>query len=142
MDISVQTLTYQVEKRDWLLSIHGTEPGENPTVVLDVSKFTQATHFPNGYIPSGTALGKITATGLYGPYDPAAGDGRQTAAELLFSSLRVVNPWNASTAAKVGGAGLHRGEVDPAKLPFQTGAGSLDAAGKTALRLINFRAGA
>jgi hypothetical protein len=68
MDISVQSTQYQVEDRSWLLSTLGTTPGENPTVVLDISKFTQGTHFPNGYIPSGTVLGKVTATGLYGPY--------------------------------------------------------------------------
>lgn len=67
-DISVLTTPYQVEKRSWLLSPHGTEPGANPPITLDVSAFTPAVHYPNGYIPSGTNLAKITASGLYGPY--------------------------------------------------------------------------
>lgn len=67
-DISVQSTQFQVEKRSWLLSPHGTEPGSTPSVTLDISAFTQGTHFPNGYIPSGMHLGKITASGLYGPY--------------------------------------------------------------------------
>lgn len=67
-DISVATTSYQVEKRSWLLSPHGTEPGTTPGVTLDISAFTAGVHYPNGYIPSGTPLGKITASGLYGPY--------------------------------------------------------------------------
>ncbi|GAA3877882.1 hypothetical protein GCM10022243_48230 [Saccharothrix violaceirubra] len=67
-DISVRWNDYQVEKRDWLAGEHGTGPGDNPSVVLDVSLFTQNIHYPNGYIPSGTPLAKVTATGLYGPY--------------------------------------------------------------------------
>lgn len=66
MDISVRSTTFGVENRSWLGSAHGTEATR--TVTLDVSAFTEATHFPDGYIPSGTVLGRITATGLYGPY--------------------------------------------------------------------------
>jgi hypothetical protein len=138
MDIGVQSTQYQVEDRSWLLSELGTTPGENPTVVLDVSKFTENTHYPNGFIPSGTVLGKITASGLYGPYSDAASDGTQTAAEILYASVRVVRQ-DGSTAAKVGGAGVHRGEVDSAKLPFQSGSGSIDANGKADLKFVNFR---
>lgn len=67
-DISVSTLAYQVDDRSWLLSQHGTDPGTTPSITLDVSAFTAGTHYPNGYIPSGTNLAKITASGLYGPY--------------------------------------------------------------------------
>jgi hypothetical protein len=67
-DISVLTTPYQVEKRDWLLSQHGTDPGTTPPITLDVSMFTPSVHYPNGYIPSGTNLAKITVSGLYGPY--------------------------------------------------------------------------
>lgn len=66
-DISVRTTSYQVEKRDWLLGPHGVGPGDNRNIVLDVSAFTQAVHYPNGYIPSGCPLVKLDS-GLYGPY--------------------------------------------------------------------------
>lgn len=68
-DITVVSTAYQVEDRSWLLGPHGTGPGDNPGCTLDVSAFTAADHYPNGYIPSGMPLGVITATGLYGPYD-------------------------------------------------------------------------
>lgn len=67
-DISVSSTAFQVEKRSWLLSQHGTDPGTTPSITLDVSAFTAGTHYPNGYIPSGCPLSKITASGLYGPY--------------------------------------------------------------------------
>jgi hypothetical protein len=142
MDISVQSTQYQVENRSWLLSPHGTEPGTTPTVTLDISKFTAGTHFPNGFIPSGVVLGKVTATGLYGPYSDAASDGTQTATHILFSNVRVTRQ-DGSNAAKVGGAGLVHGFVDPAKLPIAGGtAGSIDANGQADLKLIHFATGA
>lgn len=63
-DISVSKTNYQVEKLSWLLDRGGWEMDN---ITLDVSAFVAATHYPNGYIPSGTNLGKITATSLYGP---------------------------------------------------------------------------
>lgn len=142
MDISVQTTQYQVEDRSWLLSEHGTEPGATPSVVLDISLFTKATHFPNGFIKSGCVLGKVTATGLYGPYDDtAAGTGREVAAGILVSLVRVTRD-NGTDATKVGGARLVHGFVDPAKLPYTGVAGGIDANGKADLKLIHFDTGA
>ena len=54
----------------WLGSAHGTDNAK--TVTIDISAFTEADHCPDGYVPSGTRLGKITASGAYGPYAPAA----------------------------------------------------------------------
>lgn len=130
-DISVQTTNYQSENRGWLWGSHGTGPGDNPSVTLDFSKFTKATHYPNGFIPSGVVLGKVTATGKYGPYDNAASDGRETAAGLLFGSIRVAD---GSTSA--GGALFVHGFVNAARLPLQSGIGSLDTAGRADLNLI------
>jgi len=67
-DISVLSKSFQVEDRSWLLSQHGTDPGTNPGATLDVSAFTPAIHYPNGYFLSGMPIAKITASGLYGPY--------------------------------------------------------------------------
>lgn len=127
------TQTYATDSRGWLWGPHGTEPGTTPSITLDISKFTAGTHYPNGFIPSGTVLGKITASGLYGPYEPAAADGRQTAVGLLFS---LVVP-RTDTSKPIGGALLVHGFVNAAKLPFQSGIGALDANARTALRLLH-----
>lgn len=138
-DISVQTTSYQVENRSWLLGPHGTESGTTPSITLDVSAFTAATHYPNGYFPSGIVLGVITATGLYGPYDDTAVDGRAVAAGILFNSPKVPNV--ADTTKDVGAAMLVHGFVKIAKLPIANGAtgrGYIDANGQTDLKLIHF----
>ncbi|QIS16492.1 head decoration protein [Nocardia arthritidis] len=128
--IAVRTIgTFVGEKRDWLLSDHGVEPNETPGITLDIAKFTAGTHYPDGYIPSGIALGKVTTTGLYGPYDAAANDGRQKAAGLLFASL----PVQGNT--RVGGALVQHAFVDAAKLPANSG---LTTAGRADLPLIIF----
>lgn len=130
-DISVTTTAHVAEKRGWLWGEHGTEPGATPSVTLDVAAFTGATHYPNGHIPSGIVLGRITASGLYGPYDPAAVDGTEDPAGLLFSSVAV-----RAGSTKIGGAILVHGFVDPARLPFPTGTGAADEAAQAALTLI------
>lgn len=122
---------FQAEERSWLRGPHGTEPGSNPNVTLLTSLFTKATHYPNGFIPSGIVLGKVTATGVYGPYDPAGSDGREVAAGLLFGSLTVDGTHVSS------GLVVHA-FVDPARLPIKTGTGSLDADARTDLKHIIF----
>lgn len=138
-DISVLTTPYQIEDRSWLLSPHGTEPGETLSGTLDVSVFTAATHYPNGYFPSGIVLGVITASGLYGPYDDTAVDGRAVAAGILFGSVKVPNV--ADTTKDVGVGVLVHGFVKKARLPIANGAtgrGYIDANGEADLKLIHF----
>lgn len=130
-DITVRTTNYQVEKRSWLLGPAGTEPGDNPSITLNLAAFA-ADRYPNGYIPSGTVLGKITATGLYGPYDNAAADGTEVARGLLFSSVNVP-----AATGKVGGALFKAGNIDATKLPFSSGKGFLDANAITDLKFID-----
>jgi hypothetical protein len=107
-DISVATVNYQVEKRAWLLSPHGTDPGTTPSITLDVSAFTPAVHYPNGYIPSGAPLGKITATGLYGPYSVTdevqtitEGGSGLTSYTLTYSGQTTASIVPTATAAEV-----------------------------------------
>lgn len=136
-DISVTSTAYQVEKRSWLLSAHGTDPGTTPSATLLTSAFTPATHFPNGYFPSGLVLGQIAASGLYGPYDDTATDGRQVAKGLLFASVKVP----LDTTKNASGAIVVHGFVRIDKLPIASGAaggGFLDADGQTDLKLIHF----
>jgi hypothetical protein len=58
-DIGVYTTALQAEDLSWDLSNPGVPYVEGGT--LDITLFTQAQHYPNGYIPSGTVLGKVTA---------------------------------------------------------------------------------
>lgn len=138
--IAVETNSFGLDdSRQWLLSPHGTDPGTTPGVTLDVSAFTAATHYPRGFILSGIVLGKITASGLYGPYDDTATDGRQTAAGILLFGRKVPNLLDLTK--DVGSAILVHGFVDAAKLPIAnaaTGGGFLDTAGRTDLKLIHF----
>jgi hypothetical protein len=109
MDLSVKTETFQQDDQSWLASAHGTDTAR--PITLDVSTFTANTHYPNGYIKSGVLLGKITASGRYGPYDGAATDGRQTAAGFLLDAVKAP----ASTSTPVQGALLWHGAVLGAK---------------------------
>lgn len=134
-DISLTTTQHQVEKRSWLLSQWGQGPGENPSIVLDQSAFTKATHFPNGFIASGEALGKITALStatvtVVGPYDNAATDGRETCIGFLHSSVAVP-----ASGSDPGGALVCAGFIKESKLPR-----AVDTAGKADLKLCHFTA--
>lgn len=122
MDLSLRTETWGQDDQSWLGSQHGTEAARS--VTLDVSAFTAGTHYPDGYFKSGLPLGKITATGLYGPYSNAAVDGRETLVGFLFCA--VAAPTSNSTNTKIPAALLDHGKVVDAKLPI-----AVDAAGKT-----------
>jgi hypothetical protein len=135
VDIGLQTTTYQVGDLTWKLSRTGDEYHQN--VTLDPAKFVAGTHYPNGYIPSGTVLGKVTASGLYGPYTTGGADGTETATGILIADCRVIRQ-NGTTATRVGSGQMVRGDVKQTKLPFQAGAGSIDAPGKVDLPLIRF----
>ena len=135
-DISLQTTNYQVGNKQWLLQ----EPKVKLNVTLDISKFTQGTHFPNGYIPSGCAIAKVTATGLFGPYDNTKSDGTEVLYGHTYADVRAVRQ-NGSVATKVGtGAVVNDAIISVAKLPFQSGAGSVDAAGKADVPTIRYEA--
>ena len=136
-DISVSTVgTWQVENRSWLGSAHGTTATE--TITLDLALFA-ADRYPNGFIPSGTAVSKmdtlVNGIAVYGPYDPASNvpAGSGTAAGHLFNSIPVVNP-----TAKVGAPLFTHGKVRTAKLPFATGKGSVDAAAQVEMSQIRY----
>ena len=117
MDLQpTRTETTVTADRRWLLSTFGTET--NTTITLDRSQFAAGTNYTaaaNGLpnvIPSGTPLGKVTANGLYGPYDSAATDGTQTFAGLLEFDTA----FNTGST-KVGAALRVVGDVDSSQLP-------------------------
>jgi hypothetical protein len=141
-DISVYTQQFPTENLSWDLSNLEVPYVEGGTI--DVSKFTQAQHFPNGFIPSGTVLGKVTASGLLAPYLGSASDGTQAAVGILRASVSVVQ-LNGTLKSKVGVAVLKAfGVVSVSKLPFTSSnaaaGGYIDAAGQTALSHIHFAA--
>jgi hypothetical protein len=123
VDLTPRTTSYEHDRRDWLGSEHGTDATE--TITINLALFTAATHFPSGFLKSGEPLGKVTATGLYGPYDNGASDGREVCVGLLFSAQPV--PAGVTTG-NFGEAMLTHGRVINARLPR-----TVDAAGITDL---------
>jgi hypothetical protein len=126
-DISVRKDNYNVDHKDWLGSAHGTNATRS--VTLDTTLFPDATWALDGdrrHIPSGIMLGRVTATGMYGPYSDIAVDGRQTLAGVLFDGVRAKS--STVAGARVGAAMLEHGVVVEARLPANHG---LDANGRT-----------
>lgn len=135
-DISVEaTGSFTTDDRPWLLfeAVGHQQPVATTHAVLDFSLFTAATHYPDGFIPSGVVLAKVTATDRYGPYSGSATDGRETAAGHLYNATKVP----AVTATKVAVAVVDAfAVVSESRLPANHG---LDAAAKAELPLIKFR---
>lgn len=104
----------------WRWSSHGEDsarPGQ-----LDPTKFTSGTHFNLGgktdnVVPSGVALGLITATKLYGPYDAAANDGREKLAGYLNDNTGVALGATPATSKPTCAVLVH-GIVKPSLLPI------------------------
>ena len=119
MDLSVRTETFGQDDQRWIGAAHGIDMARS--ITLDTSAFTAGTHYPDGYIKSGTPLAKITATGLYGPYDNAGAGGLEVLAGFLATPVK---PGSVATT-DVGGALYEHGRVVEANLPI-----AIDAAGK------------
>lgn len=141
-DISVYTHQYQPENLSWDLS-----PDLDGVYVeggtLDVSKFTQAQHYANGFIPSGTVLA-LNPQGNLAPYLNSAADSTNVAVGILRASIQVVRP-DGSLKSKVGVAVMKAwGVVSISKLPFTSSnaaaGGYIDATGQTDLPHIHFAA--
>lgn len=108
-----------IDDPSWLHSEFGVDA--NLTGTLNIAAFVEATHFPNGFVPSGTPVGKITATGLYGPYDGAAVDGTEVLAGFVYAPAYVETATDTIAFAL-----YHVGVVVEANLPI-----AVDAGGKT-----------
>jgi hypothetical protein len=137
LDLSVRKVTWGGSDMSWIKSEEGTR--SNISGTLDLALFNFAATFTSKKIPSGVVLGKVTATGKYGPYSDAAGDGRTTAVGHLFTDVDVTNLIYAQGTTTLVGSVLIpiliRGVVLEAKLPTNHG---LDAAGKANLPFVQY----
>lgn len=73
--------TYGAGDQSWLGSAHGIHNCRS--AVLDISTFTEATHYPDGYIPSGTAVADVGDVLV--PYNSAGADGSEVLAGFVFT---------------------------------------------------------
>lgn len=94
------------------------EPGpwKARSQALKVSAFTAATHYPNGYLPSGTAVAKYTSganSGTWGPYNSGGSDGSQLSPLFVLTDTAI-----AASDVYVNAALLDRGRVNINKLPL------------------------
>lgn len=122
-DLQYETeATFLNDDKSWIRRREGLD--DMPSITLDLTTFVLATHYPDGFIRSGTVLGKITATGLYGPYATGALDGRQAARGFLGGAVDMtsVPATNKSVSAL-----FWRGTIKESRLPLNHG---LDAAAK------------
>ena len=93
----------------WLGSAHGISNAR--TEVLDVSAFTKATHYPDGYIKSGTPVAKVG--GVLVPYDPTVSvvTGAGVLAGFILTDQKVVGDKDFGVSV------LDHGRVRVAKVP-------------------------
>lgn len=115
----LSTTTIGAGDQSWLDSTHGMRNAR--TEQLDISAFTAGTHYPNGYIPSGTPLAKVG--GLMVPYTSA--EGTTTGAGVLWGHLLtdqqvVIN--GAATTVDFGVPVIKHGRIKTAKVPQGTDA--------------------
>lgn len=128
MDLSIRTETFGQDDQSWIIQC---DPSTNKGIVLDKSAFTEATHYPSGYLKSGIALGVITATGLYAPYVTAAVDGTGVLAGFLYAAV----PIRSTANVDPGGALMRAGVVNETRLLAivangASGGGFIDTTGK------------
>ena len=114
--------------QSWLGSTHGIANAR--TEILDISAFTLATHYPNGYIPSGLPVAKVG--GVLVPYD--ATEGTVTSAGILAGF--VLTDHKVDGTADFGVPLYDHGRVKVASLPISFVAPA--AAAKSAATTIVF----
>ena len=66
----MKTTDYGGGNYDWLLNTDGLD--QAVTCVVDISTFTEATHFPNGYLPSGLPV-RVDDRDVVRPWADTAG---------------------------------------------------------------------
>jgi hypothetical protein len=134
--------TYGTGDQSWLGSTHGLY--NSRSVAPDPALFTAAA-YPDG-VPSGTPLGEVTATGLFGPYTGDSSDEVQTLTEggsgltsytITFSGQTTASIDDDATAAQVQAALEALSNVEPGDVtvtggPLASGAFSVAFGGQYA----------
>ena len=141
MDLTLRTESFGVDDMSWLGSRHGI--GECASCTLDTSAFTPSIHYPDGFFKSGLALGKITASGLYGPYASQSnevqtlteGGSGLTSYTITWSGQTTASIDDDATAAEVQAALIALSNIDPGDVvvtggPLATGPFSVAFGGK------------
>jgi hypothetical protein len=137
ISLDITSEQWNTDDKSWLKHQLGFDTARPCT--LDPALFG-ATELINGAIASGTVVGKVTASGLFGPYDPDGADGRETAVGLLLNGARLVRDANETgTNTGIATAFIWQGIVDESKLPALAGTeGIVDAAAKADLPHVRF----
>lgn len=116
MDLGITTVSTGGSDQSWLASRHGLDNGQPRT--LDISKFESGTHYDatTKVIPSGVALGIVTATELAVPFDPAATDGSEVLDSYLIAP-EAIGRTDGSVADRVIVGALVHGLIHQNRLP-------------------------
>ena len=101
----LKTTTYGTGDYSWMLNTDGLD--ESVTGVVDISDFTAGTHFPNGFLPSGTPV-RIDDRDDIRPWADVSG------ARLGF----LKGDWKTDGVEDVNVSVVVRGNIKTAKLPI------------------------
>lgn len=126
MQLGQRSQTFLQADQTWLGSEHGTTMARSVTIVT--SSLTPATHFPNGFIPSGTPLAQYTSGANQGKYTVYTSGGANGAGTLVGFLLDSVPIHYNSTSVDCVGALLDHGRIVLSKLPI-----TVDSAGQSAV---------
>lgn len=118
MDLTPQVSVRGGTDLTWLRSRHGINNGL--VRMLDIAKFTSGVHYDavTKVLKSGIGLAKVTATGLFGPYDTTAADGRQLSLDSVLLYEQPLLLANGSTSTSISVPVLRHGTINGPKLPI------------------------
>jgi hypothetical protein len=116
-EFALETVSTPGTDQRWLTGSHGktSQPG-----MLNIALITAVTASTDAFnnIVSGIGVGKITATGLYGPYNSSATDGTEVLAGYVYAPVKYKNSLGAVFATnKVTFALLKSGTIKRSILP-------------------------
>lgn len=116
MDFSIESTATGGADLTWLASSHGQDTAQPGT--LDLASLATAIN-TFGVVPSGVAVGKITATGRYGLFTVGATDGTELLAGYILADVNARNASNvALPSGKAAFALLKQGSIKRSRLPI------------------------